>query len=553
MSGPKGNNVTRKEVIERERRQQINKLNRIKSESVSKISEIINKIYEVRKLAKNYGFNNSSIIDVVEQELIETRNKIGAQCNSKISLDEARNQINNLKEYEPIIQSSLLRVNEEQSRITQLHEQKLLNIKNLKNSIDKCSRQIKTDLDAHNGMIDEIKKLMCEYNIETDALFDKVQNIYQQNINESKKIENSLNSNDNEEENLSISLKRHRDLKNQLLCFPKICNELREKLKQRRKDTLTEEITQLMKKIQEQEQQEVLKQHEEDERQFQEKKKALSELHKKVNSKFSELENSGSMDQKTKEKISELRNNWQQTLENNIDNLQYMNQFFAISVNPKIGQFKTEIANYQKLVAKYNSMLDGYIVLCDELNEEKCNFSMTEEGILHMQAAIDRLEKITKQRDNQYISNTIDDVMRDMGYDVIGYAGTRRTGSRHEALYSFNDNTAIRVLVEDNYLTMEIGGLDNCDREPSEKEAAEQVDDMKKFCSDYKLITEKLKDKGLKLDNEHDLPPNQEYSQIHNLKDYDLDEETIENLLNQNRHSTKGTVQNKKQLNTDEP
>lgn len=553
MSGPKGNNVTRKEVIERERRQQINKLNRIKSESVSKISEIINKIYEVRKLAKNYGFNNSSIIDVVEQELIETRNKIGAQCNSKISLDEARNQINNLKEYEPIIQSSLLRVNEEQSRITQLHEQKLLNIKNLKNSIDKCSRQIKTDLDAHNGMIDEIKKLMCEYNIETDALFDKVQNIYQQNINESKKIENSLNSNDNEEENLSISLKRHLDLKNQLLCFPKICNELREKLKQRRKDTLAEEITQLMKKIQEQEQQEVLKQHEEDERQFQEKKKALSELHKKVNSKFSELENSGSMDQKTKEKISELRNNWQQTLENNIDNLQYMNQFFAISVNPKIGQFKTEIANYQKLVAKYNSMLDGYIVLCDELNEEKCNFSMTEEGILHMQAAIDRLEKITKQRDNQYISNTIDDVMRDMGYDVIGYAGTRRTGSRHEALYSFNDNTAIRVLVEDNYLTMEIGGLDNCDREPSEKEAAEQVDDMKKFCSDYKLITEKLKDKGLKLDNEHDLPPNQEYSQIHNLKDYDLDEETIENLLNQNRHSTKGTVQNKKQLNTDEP
>jgi hypothetical protein len=264
------------------------------------------------------------------------------------------------------------------------------------------------------------------------------------------------------------------------------------------------------------------------------------------------------MQDKSREKLAHLRSMWQENMEANIDNLEYMRQFYALSIDPKIKQLKDEIEDYQELLKQYNEAYDQYVVLCNELNEEPGNFAMSEEGINHIYAQVSRLkDDLYDDYNNRYISRSINEVMKEMGYDVIGYSVEHERGYGHEALYRFNDSSAISVCMTDNYLTIELGGIDDTDREPDEAEAREQVEDMKKFCSDYKIIQEKLKSKGLELKDGHDLPPDLEYGQIHNLRDYDIDDETIEELLNRahagrRTHAGQAAAEEQKHLTADE-
>jgi len=94
-----------------------------------------------------------------------------------------------------------------------------------------------------------------------------------------------------------------------------------------------------------------------------------------------------------------------------------------------------------------------------------------------------------------YLRNSIDEVMAEMGHSVIGRARELQTGITHNAIYRFEDNTAIGVTVDDcGDICMELGGLDTADREPDEKESVELEEDMKRFCDSYRLIREKLKE-----------------------------------------------------------
>ena len=73
---------------------------------------------------------------------------------------------------------------------------------------------------------------------------------------------------------------------------------------------------------------------------------------------------------------------------------------------------------------------------------------------------------------------------------------------------------------------MELGGVDTCDREPSEAECVALCDEMSEFCGDFQEIEKRLKEKGVVLANRISMLPSlEEYAQIINISDYEMTEE----------------------------
>ena len=77
---------------------------------------------------------------------------------------------------------------------------------------------------------------------------------------------------------------------------------------------------------------------------------------------------------------------------------------------------------------------------------------------------------------------------------------------------------------------MELGGIDVCDREPTDAECNVLCDEMTTFCNEFPEIEKRLLTKGVVLASRISmLPPVEEYAQIINIEAFDRKEE-IENM-----------------------
>ena len=72
----------------------------------------------------------------------------------------------------------------------------------------------------------------------------------------------------------------------------------------------------------------------------------------------------------------------------------------------------------------------------------------------------------------------------------------------------------------DGKITMELGGIGNDDRLPTETESARLASDMRTFCDDYHEIEQRLLKKGIVTKKISVLPPDAQYAQIINVSDY---------------------------------
>jgi hypothetical protein len=91
---------------------------------------------------------------------------------------------------------------------------------------------------------------------------------------------------------------------------------------------------------------------------------------------------------------------------------------------------------------------------------------------------------------------------------------------------------------------MELGGVDNCDREPTNAECNVLCEEMSEFCGEFQEIEKRLKEKGVILANRISmLPPVSTYAQIINVNDYDMNKsveclEVISKRKNESRNQT---------------
>jgi hypothetical protein len=202
-----------------------------------------------------------------------------------------------------------------------------------------------------------------------------------------------------------------------------------------------------------------------------------------------------------------------------------LGNFKAVTIQPLLQ--KIENARKQALEEKseLESLQSRYSALCSVIGLQPEVFSPAEGAAAKIRDKIAILEKqVVRQTEQEYISDRVNEVMSEMGYDVIGSRSvTKRSGKRfRNELFSYGDGAAINVTYDsDGQIAMELGGIDGTDRVPTAEEAAVLREDMESFCSDFKDFEERLKAKGIMVKSRISMaPPTAEYATIINVSDY---------------------------------
>lgn len=137
-----------------------------------------------------------------------------------------------------------------------------------------------------------------------------------------------------------------------------------------------------------------------------------------------------------------------------------------------------------------------------------------------------RLEQLVAEKEQEYIASVIDEVMVEMGYELLGSRQARKKSGEtvKNGLYAFDGDTSLLVTYsDDGKIAMEVGATDNTDREPTEQEKARLVYDMERFCGGFAEIEQRLSERGVVLKERMAmLPPTYEYAQIINTEGFDM-------------------------------
>lgn len=229
----------------------------------------------------------------------------------------------------------------------------------------------------------------------------------------------------------------------------------------------------------------------------------------------------------------ELKEKWNkiQNKAKEINNVDFLRNFYAMTVLPFAKECQKYSELYQQYGENYEQLLQEYNLLVKQVGilAEDIPFSAT--AIEQLQREIEELEQIVFEAEEQeYISQCIDEVILEMGYNLIGSREVTKKSGKHfrNELYLFDEGTAVNVTKSDNgQITMELGGLDNADRIPSAIESQQLCKNMGEFCEDYEEIERKLAERGVKTKRISILPPEEQYAQIINVQDYNMKEDVV--------------------------
>jgi hypothetical protein len=231
------------------------------------------------------------------------------------------------------------------------------------------------------------------------------------------------------------------------------------------------------------------------------------------------------------EKVAQTKINFEK-----ISDSTYKKNFAALNIAPLV----KECSEYLKISEEIAALEFDYKILCEMAGETAMPFEISAENILKMKTEINHLrEKIAADDEKNYINKCLDEVMAEMGYNVIGSREVTKKSGKHfkSEIFTYNDGTAVNVTAsDDGKIVMELCGLDEVDRTPNFSESEQLCQDMENFCKDFGEIEKRLAEKGVVLRQKiQRLPPNVEYAQIINVSDYEL-KGAVENFRTKRRH-----------------
>lgn len=215
----------------------------------------------------------------------------------------------------------------------------------------------------------------------------------------------------------------------------------------------------------------------------------------------------------------------------------------VMGIFKKIDAYKHEeelkAAEYAELTARYEA-------LCSMAGEDAKRLPYSKTAVETMNAEVERLELLlVRQQEQAYISDCVDEVMSDMGYDLIGLREVRKKSGKRfrNELFTFNEGTAVNVTFSsDGQISMELGGLAREDRVPTPEETEILTKDMENFCGEFAEFERRMLAKGIVVGNRIALsPPTAEYAAIINVNDYDVAESTQVSVMNATEKRRKQT------------
>lgn len=213
-----------------------------------------------------------------------------------------------------------------------------------------------------------------------------------------------------------------------------------------------------------------------------------------------------------------------------IESVSAMQNFSSITVVPLRRRCNQYLAFAEENKEQFEQLLDKYHALCKQLDARPKQFSFSIDGLKDLRLAVDDLEcQATQDAEQAYIRQSVDEVMAEMGYDVIGHRHVKKKSGKEFSckLLTYEDGTVINVTESSSgQITMEIGGTDSRDRLPDANERVALRKTMESFCRDFQEIERRLSERGVILDSRLSMaPPEEAYAQIINLEDYELVED----------------------------
>lgn len=205
----------------------------------------------------------------------------------------------------------------------------------------------------------------------------------------------------------------------------------------------------------------------------------------------------------------------------------FIDNYYAMTVLPYIKRCKAYEEQIKEYGEEFDELVSKHRYYSEYLGMPVISFTFSMDTLNSLRHEVAELEsQSAKIEEQQYISESLDQVMRDMGYNVVGSREVVKKNGRkfQNELYHFSEGSVVNVTYAANgQISMELGGVDTCDREPSEEESSVLCDEMVEFCDEFPEIERRLKEKGVILMNRISmLPPTEEYAQIINVSDFNM-------------------------------
>lgn len=214
-----------------------------------------------------------------------------------------------------------------------------------------------------------------------------------------------------------------------------------------------------------------------------------------------------------------------------IQTTNFFENYYALTIVPFIKECKEWSDLMNRIGDRFKAAEREYRILCEEQDEQQEQFEFSEEGLARLETEVARLKTAKLDDEEQaYISKTIDDVMVEMGYKLIGNNEVTKKSGKHfkKELYLFEEGTAVNVTTSSTgQITMELGLLDSQDRMPDVEETDTLCRQMRTFCGSFADIEKKLAERGIVSKHISLLPPEAQFAQVINVEDYNMnDDET---------------------------
>lgn len=232
----------------------------------------------------------------------------------------------------------------------------------------------------------------------------------------------------------------------------------------------------------------------------------------------------------------------------------YLRNFGSVTVKRLFGNIKSYHLEQEALREKEQELRTRYQTLCQLAGKEE-DKDRAFDSAQEIEKEIKRLEAvIIKRHEQDYISDCVDEIMSEMGYDLLGKREVRKKSGKQfrNELFRFGEGTAVNVTYSpEGQISMELGGISRQDRLPSDAETEILTKDMETFCGEFAEFENRLKEKGVVLGNRIAmLPPTAEYASIINVNDYDIQEG--KQISEMSITSKRGKAVEKKTLRRDE-
>jgi hypothetical protein len=206
----------------------------------------------------------------------------------------------------------------------------------------------------------------------------------------------------------------------------------------------------------------------------------------------------------------------------------FLKTYYAVTVVPFVQECRDWRQMEELLGQEWRALRRRYRALVGEsgIAPEFAKMELSPEAVAWLERENKRLgECLEWEQEQAYISQTVDEVMEEMGYRLLGSrAVVKKSGKRfHNELYHFDDETAVSVTTDERgQITMELGKMDTVDRMPAVEESHRLCLAMDEFCEDFGEIGERLGERGIMVSDLSMLPVQEQYAQIINTSEYEM-------------------------------